>query len=788
MPTPAPIFPARRIAANIDCPGHVHWLFPGRIVRSGLTLIVGDPGVGKSIFATHLAAHVTSDSPWPEFIDPQQRNNDPPEPITTPMPLPDAEPAANPPQPRWVWRPVPATALIVATEDDIWDTQLPRLRAAGANLKRTCLLHGVSSEKDGHPEMPLQLPQHFSVLVEALNELRNTHLLVLDPLSAFLAPGETTSASLLQLAKLAQECDIALVAIAHLRKSDTRNILHRISGPLALASVARSILLIERCPDDPDARILHQIKSVRSRLAAPLRFRICEGPLIEWTAPPLVRDTALVRDSISHPLPPESLPASAAGARFPSRTPAEIPRQDAPPLFRSASADQSMPPALAGGFETSAETGLLSHSSRLQPDFSTASATSPEEPPSAAALSSLTVRAPALRRNATDWLIARLQAGPAAARALIAEAHAAGYSLSTMRRAKRRLGIQSLHDGTTGRWRWTLRTSEQGCQRGVVEPDRLDTLASVDASDKPANGAIATPERVARSRDTQREHAELPPRESALTPNAVGPTPECAAPHHPRSTPILAPLTIPGVNASATEFRRRRMLVLANSYKNIPGRCVAGREIAPDGTLGPWLRPISAHGGGELLADDCSLDGGGSLALLDIVDVPLTHHLADETHPEDWQLAAGVQWQRLDAFPHARLATLEEPPADLWLQPGAPTDRVSREHLLARMPRRSIMIIRPSDLRYELSNAPSPAPGEAKRQRRACFNYRSVEYALSITDPDFIHRNQHPFPRAGDAPAVHRPACGDNCLLCVSVTPLIDGWHHKVVAAVIELP
>jgi len=247
-------------------------------------------------------------------------------------------------------------------------------------------------------------------------------------------------------------------------------------------------------------------------------------------------------------------------------------------------------------------------------------------------------------------------------------------------------------------------------------------------------------------------------------------------------------LRIFGVTALLTDLHRPRLVVLANSYKNIPGRCVAGRAVAEEDRLGNWMRPISEHGGGELLPDDVSLDGGGSLDLLDIVELPLGAHLADDTHPEDWRLAPGIQWRRIGTFPHARISSLEEHPHDLWLQSGAPNNRATREHLLSRAPRQSITLIRPTEFRYELSNLVSPAPGEAKRERRARFIYSGVEYALSITDPEFIHRNQHPFPRAGDAPAVHRPACGDECLLCVSVTPLLDGWHHKVVAAVIELP
>src|ERR1043165_2087288 len=44
----------------------IQWLWPGRIVMENLTLLVGEPGAGKSALAIDLAARVTRGAAWPD--------------------------------------------------------------------------------------------------------------------------------------------------------------------------------------------------------------------------------------------------------------------------------------------------------------------------------------------------------------------------------------------------------------------------------------------------------------------------------------------------------------------------------------------------------------------------------------------------------------------------------------------------------------------------------------------------------------------------------------------------
>jgi len=60
------------------------------------------------------------------------------------------------------------------------------------------------------------------------------------------------------------------------------------------------------------------------------------------------------------------------------------------------------------------------------------------------------------KREAKEFLQDRLRAGPAKADALIEEARQDGISLSTLKRAKKELGITSRKDGLEGGWVWEL--------------------------------------------------------------------------------------------------------------------------------------------------------------------------------------------------------------------------------------------------------------------------------------------------------------------------------------------
>src|SRR6187431_278753 len=47
-------------------PESIRWLWPDRIPLGRITLLVGDPGLGKSLLTLDIAACVSTGAPWPD--------------------------------------------------------------------------------------------------------------------------------------------------------------------------------------------------------------------------------------------------------------------------------------------------------------------------------------------------------------------------------------------------------------------------------------------------------------------------------------------------------------------------------------------------------------------------------------------------------------------------------------------------------------------------------------------------------------------------------------------------
>jgi hypothetical protein len=232
----------------------------------------------------------------------------------------------------------------------------------------------------------------------------------------------------------------------------------------------------------------------------------------------------------------------------------------------------------------------------------------------------------------------------------------------------------------------------------------------------------------------------------------------------------------------------KRIVVLANSIKH-GARCVAGIEFGNRRKMGRagWIRPVSGESEGELEPRHTKVEGDSSLKLLDVVDVPLRRYAKDAIHPEDWIVDTAHKWKPAGTLHPIALNGLEEKPKNLWLESAAHTDRATGAFLLGSSSHQSLYLVRPVGFRVELSFEHNPFKDKDKKKTRAKFMYCGQEYEMSLTDPDFIHLYCTSFPAIGAKASLVRPPYGDNCLLCVSLTPEFNGYHNKVVAAVLEL-
>lgn len=256
-------------------PETVRWLWPGRIPLGKVTLIEGDPDLGKSLACADLAARVT-----------------------TGRAMPDGS--------RGELAGMPAGVVIASAEDDAADTIRPRFDAASGDASRVLTLDSVprvSTREDGSTEETegtFCIPGDLGWLREVMTHI-GARLVVLDPLVAYLPPGQINSwrdqdvrAALAPLGKLAAEMGAAIVCVRHLIKANgsaPTNPLYRGGGSIGIIGAARSALLAALDPDDPDQR-RRILARVKGNLAAPvpaLEYRIevtpAQVPYVVWEGP-----------------------------------------------------------------------------------------------------------------------------------------------------------------------------------------------------------------------------------------------------------------------------------------------------------------------------------------------------------------------------------------------------------------------------------------------------------------------------------------------------------------------
>jgi hypothetical protein len=272
--------PARRVA----------WLWPGRIPLGKVTLLIGDPGLGKSLIALDVAARISRAAPWPEERVESQatrvesQNSAAGSPLST---LPS---------------PLPASTLILSAEDDLADTIRPRLDACGADSGRVYLLPSVAD-----------LRHDFKAVRESVERMPDCRLIVVDPLNAYVGPTDTHFQTVVRrvlapLTQLAREKEIAILAVAHLRKSSGAAI-YRAAGSIGFVSAARAVWIVARDPNDAGRNLLLPLKSNLTSAACGLAFRILprpplDMPAIEWDPAPITTPADELLAPQTRPRPP----------------------------------------------------------------------------------------------------------------------------------------------------------------------------------------------------------------------------------------------------------------------------------------------------------------------------------------------------------------------------------------------------------------------------------------------------------------------------------------------------
>jgi hypothetical protein len=258
----ARLFGERRdgvVLADVQ-PQAVRWLWPSRIPLGKLTVLDGDPGLGKSLITLDLAARITTGRPMPDGARSDLHD--------------------------------PRGVVLLTAEDDLADTVRPRLDAMGADVTRILALPTVRGAEGGEA-MPTIADL---AAIEAAVRWVDAALVIIDPLMAYIPDrrdshrDQDVRRAMAPLAKVAADLGVAFLVIRHLNKQGGGNPIYRGGGSIGIIGAVRSGLLVAPDPDDSEGRrrILVPTKANLSAPAPALAYTIeaVDGVVrIAWHGP-----------------------------------------------------------------------------------------------------------------------------------------------------------------------------------------------------------------------------------------------------------------------------------------------------------------------------------------------------------------------------------------------------------------------------------------------------------------------------------------------------------------------
>ncbi len=278
----------------------VDWLWPGRIASGKVTLLAGDPGLGKSLLTLDMAARVSRGGRWPEERGQGSEVGG----QGSEAECADAACMVDSLGPRPA-----ASAIIFSDEDDASDTIRPRLDAAGADCSRVVIVPSIAGkDENGEYRRAFDLSRDMVTLDRMLDRLPDCRLVVIDPISSYLGSSiENTNTEvrglLGPLAALAAARNLAVIAVTHLRKKDGATI-YRALGSLAFVAASRAAWIVCQDPTDAERKLFLPVKNNLSGCKTGLAYRIeshslgeLDAPIVCWLeeAVSVAADTALCR-------------------------------------------------------------------------------------------------------------------------------------------------------------------------------------------------------------------------------------------------------------------------------------------------------------------------------------------------------------------------------------------------------------------------------------------------------------------------------------------------------------
>lgn len=252
-------------------PEKIDWLWPGRLAVGKLTIIAGEPGLGKSQLAIYIASCVTRGAEW----------------------VCDGGRARC------------ARVLMLSAEDGLADTVRPRFDAAGGDPAMVSVIRATQGAgPDGQSRATFNLAADLSLLEGEIRRLGDVALVIIDPLSSYMlnvdSHKNTDVRSILEpVSEMAERLKVSILATSHLSKGEGRAI-NRVIGSIAFVAAARAVFTVVTDPEDETRRLLLSVKNNIASAQPGLAFRLEQrevapgilGSAVMWDETAFVRLTA----------------------------------------------------------------------------------------------------------------------------------------------------------------------------------------------------------------------------------------------------------------------------------------------------------------------------------------------------------------------------------------------------------------------------------------------------------------------------------------------------------------
>ena len=223
----------------------IKWLWKERFPNGKLSIIAGNPGLGKSQMSLWMAATVSNGSQWPLEEGYADEGN----------------------------------VIILTSEDEADDIIKPRLESLSADMSRIFILDGYKKQGLKTQEKAFGLSNDLEVLESMIEEISGASIVIIDPINAYLDDVDSYNNSevrnlLTPLSQLASKHKTSIIMISHPPKTKGTPAVHKVSGSVAFVAAARSGFLIMRDPEDRDRRLMLPIKNNLGSDKNGLSFRV----------------------------------------------------------------------------------------------------------------------------------------------------------------------------------------------------------------------------------------------------------------------------------------------------------------------------------------------------------------------------------------------------------------------------------------------------------------------------------------------------------------------------------